>query len=61
MEIVDIPNQRLSPDRAAYRSEQGQALNVKRQLFAELTDDENARIELAIKAASETAAAEQIL
>jgi hypothetical protein len=51
----------LAPDRAAYRSEQGQALNVKRQLFAELTDDENARIELAIKAASETAAAEQVL
>ena len=49
MEIVDMPNQRASLIVRLIHQNKGRLAQGKRQLFAELTDDENDQIESAFQ------------
>jgi hypothetical protein len=59
MEIVDMPNQRGALLVRLIHQNRGKLPPDKRQLFAELTDDEIAKMESAIQEISDTIAAEQ--
>src|SRR5437764_133671 len=59
MEIVDMPNQRAALLVRLIHQNKGKLSNAKRQLFAELTDDEVRKIESAITDAGEATGPEQ--
>jgi len=59
MEIVDMPNQRAALLVRLIHQNKGRLSKAKRQLFAELTDDEVRKIESAITAAGEATGPEQ--